>query len=75
MRDMQRIDPRRFGSDPLLAERINRRWSPGLEQIELQLRRKLEDTAGRQRAQRRPETAPPGTRIPSPILSKLSKDK
>ncbi len=45
MRDMQRIDPRRFGQEPLLMERINAQIA-SLEQIELQLRRKVEEQQG-----------------------------
>jgi hypothetical protein len=76
MREMQRIDPRRFGTDPLLAERINSQVVSGLEQIELQLRRKLEEQQGGSVRSGASEAAPPGyANSVADYFKKLSKDK
>ena len=76
MRDMQRIDPSRFGQDPLLAERINSQIVSGLEQIELQLRRKLEEQQGGSVRSGASEPAPPGyANSVSEYFRKLSKEK
>ena len=73
---MQRIDPRRFGTDPLLAERINSQVVSGLEQIELQLRRKLEEQQGGSVRSGASEAAPPGyANSVADYFKKLSKDK
>lgn len=50
IREMQRLDPKRFPGNPALVERLQSRVVGGLEQIELQLRRKLDDEGGSVRA-------------------------
>ncbi len=76
MRDMQRIDPRRFGQDPLLAERINSQVVNGLEQIELELRRKVEEQQGGNVRSGASEPAPPGyANSIAEYFRKLSKEK
>ena len=42
MRELQKYDPARLANDPLLAERIKSSVLPAIQQLELQLRRKLE---------------------------------
>jgi hypothetical protein len=42
IRDMQRLDPSVYSNDPLLAERIHAAVVGGIEQIEMELRRKVE---------------------------------
>lgn len=58
LRQMQRLDPARFGG-PLLAERIERELLPQLEQLELKLRRELGEKTAPPRAAA-PAKAPPG---------------
>lgn len=58
LRQMQRLDPARFGG-PLLAERIERELLPQLEQLELKLRRDLGEKTAPPRAAA-PSKAPPG---------------
>jgi hypothetical protein len=75
MREMQRIDPRRFGQEPLLAERINAQIA-ALEQIELQLRRKVEEQQGGNVRSGASEPAPPGyANSIAEYFRKLSKGK
>jgi hypothetical protein len=75
MRDMQRIDPRRFGQEPLLMERINAQIA-SLEQIELQLRRKVEEQNGGNVRSGASEQAPPGyANSIAEYFRKLSKEK
>ena len=40
--ELRKYDPTKIGNDPLLAERIRNTVLPAIEQLELQLRRKLE---------------------------------
>ncbi len=46
MREIQKYDPARLANDPLLAERIRASVLPAIQQLELQLRRKLESGGG-----------------------------
>jgi len=46
IRDMQRLNPNTYANDPLLAERIQSTLLSGIEQVEMELRRKVEDAAG-----------------------------
>lgn len=46
MREIQKYDPEQIAKDPLLAERIRSSVIPAIQQLELQLRRKLEAGAG-----------------------------
>ncbi len=44
IREMQRLDPRKFPGNPALLGRIDAELLPQIEQLELQLRRKLDNT-------------------------------
>jgi hypothetical protein len=46
IRDMQRLNPDTYANDPLLAERIQATLLSGIEQVEMELRRKVEDPTG-----------------------------
>jgi hypothetical protein len=46
MRDLQRLDPYTYANDPLLAERIHAALVSGVEQVEMELRRKVDETTG-----------------------------
>ncbi len=48
IRQMQDLDPSRFPGNPALVERLTTQVLPNLEQIELRLRRQLEEDAGGQ---------------------------
>ena len=60
MRDLHQLDPNAYSNDPLLAERIQAAMA-GLEQVEMELRRKV-DTSGNGGTVRSPgnETVPQG---------------
>ncbi len=58
--EMQRIDPSRFPGNPLLLERLRNEVLPALEQIELQVRRQVEDQQGGQVRNGGTEPTPPG---------------
>ena len=46
IQQMRNLDPSRFPGNPELIERIRAQFLPALEQMELQLRRKLNDSQG-----------------------------
>ena len=46
IRDMQRLNPNTYANDPLLAERIQASLMGGVEQVEMELRRKVEESTG-----------------------------
>ena len=46
IRDMQRLNPNTYANDPLLAERIQGALMGGVQQVEMELRRKVEDANG-----------------------------
>ena len=46
IRDMQRLNPNTYANDPLLAARIQSTLMGGIEQVEMELRRKVEDADG-----------------------------
>jgi len=46
IRDMQRLNPNTYANDPLLAERIQATLLSGIEQVEMELRRKVDDATG-----------------------------
>ena len=46
IRDMQRLNPNTYANDPLLAERIQSTLMGGIQQVEMELRRKVEDANG-----------------------------
>jgi hypothetical protein len=75
IRQMQRVDPRRFGQEPLLAERINSQVVSSLEQIELLLRRKVEEQQGGNVRSGASEPPPPGyANSVADYFRKLSKE-
>jgi hypothetical protein len=59
IREMQRLDPKRFPGNPELVEQLRRQLLPALEQLELGLRRQLEDR-GEQIRSGAAEPVPPG---------------
>jgi len=46
IRDMQRLNPNTYANDPLLADRIQATLMGSIEQVEMELRRKVEDSTG-----------------------------
>ena len=46
IREMQRLNPYTYANDPLLAERINQALLGNVQQIEMELRRKVEEANG-----------------------------
>jgi hypothetical protein len=60
IREMERLDPRRFPGNPQLVEQLRTQVLPQLEQLELQLRRGLEERSGEQVRTGASEQAPPG---------------
>jgi hypothetical protein len=46
IRDMQRINPNSYANDPLLIERIQGALMGGVQQVEMELRRKVEEANG-----------------------------
>jgi hypothetical protein len=46
IRDMQRLSPSAYGNDPLLTERIQTALMGSVQQVEMELRRKVEDASG-----------------------------
>jgi hypothetical protein len=46
IRDMQRLNPNTYANDPLLAERIQSTLMGGIQQVEMELRRKVEEANG-----------------------------
>ena len=46
IRDMQRLNPNTYANDPLLADRIQATLMGGIQQVEMELRRKVEDANG-----------------------------
>jgi len=60
IRDMYRLDPRLFPGNPEMLNRIEGQMLSGVEQIELQLRRMLDDQQGGQVRSGPADTVPPG---------------
>lgn len=73
--EMRGLDPRRFQGNPELLEQLNARLLTGLEQIELALRRKLDEKNGEARAAT--QEAPPAGYADSvaEYFRKLSKSR
>jgi hypothetical protein len=46
IREMQRLNPYTYANDPLLAERIHQALMGNVQQIEMELRRKVEEANG-----------------------------
>jgi hypothetical protein len=60
IREMQRLDPSRFKGNPELLEELRSQVLPGLEQIELRLRRELAGDEGGQAKTVISRPIPPG---------------
>ena len=60
IREMQRLDPARFKGNPELVEQLRSQVLAGLEQIELQLRRQLDDKNAGQVRSTVARPVPPG---------------
>jgi len=60
IREMQRLDPARFKGNPELVEQLRSQVLAGLEQIELQLRRQLDDKNAGQVRSTVTRPVPPG---------------
>ncbi|MGH9719697.1 MAG: hypothetical protein ACRD8O_05755 [Bryobacteraceae bacterium] len=60
IRNMQRLDPKRFPGNPALVERLHTELLGAVEQIELQIRRKLDDQQGGSVRSGDAERVPPG---------------
>lgn len=60
IRQMQQLDPSRFPGNPLLIERIRAQVLPNLEQLEIRLRRQLEEKNGGQVRATSPDSIPAG---------------
>ncbi len=50
IKEMQQLDPSRFAGNPALVEKMHREILPMIEQLELKLRRELDDQGGAARA-------------------------
>jgi hypothetical protein len=76
VRDMQRVDPRLFPGSPELMNRIEAQTLAGVDQIELQLRRMLDDQEGGYVRSGSAEPVPPGyADAVAEYFRKLSKEK
>lgn len=51
IRDMMRLDPNTYANEPLLSERINAAVLTGIEQVEMELRRKVDESDSSVRSQ------------------------
>jgi hypothetical protein len=60
IRDMQRLNPNRFPGNPELVQKMLGEMRAGLEQLELQLRRKLDEKSGGQVRSASPASVPNG---------------
>jgi hypothetical protein len=75
IRDMMRLDPNTYANDPLLSERINAAVLTGIEQVEMELRRKVDEADGSVRSQGG-EAVPQGySEAVAEYFRKLSKSK
>ncbi len=75
MRELQRVDPRKFTENPRLIEELQTRVLAQVEQIELMLRRKVDGQAGSVRSTT-PQAVPPGySSAVAEYFRKLSKDR
>jgi hypothetical protein len=77
IRDMQRLNPNTYANDPLLAERIQATLMGGVQQVEMELRRKVEESTGNGSVR-----SPGGDKVPqgwegsvAEYFRKLSKSK
>jgi len=60
LKELQKYDPAKLANDPLLQARIQNTVLPAIEQLELQLRRKLEGNNAGQVRSTAAENAPQG---------------
>ena len=60
LEELKRLDPSRYPGNPELVERIRSQILPALEQMELQMRRQLDDEQGGQVRNSGSEPVPPG---------------
>lgn len=60
IRQMQRLDPKRFPGNPALVEQLRKQLLPTLEHVELRLRRQLEDAGEGQVRSGLARPVPPG---------------
>ena len=76
IREMQQLDPRAFPGNPVLMERLNAQIIPHIEQIELQLRRAMEEKQSGQVKSGAAERVPAGyADAVAEYFRKLSKGK
>ncbi len=76
VRDMQRVDPKLFPGNPELMNRIEAQTLAGVDQIELQLRRMLDDQQGGYVRSGSAEPVPPGyADAVAEYFRRLSKEK
>ncbi len=76
IREMQRLDPKRFPGNPELVERLRTQVLAEMEQIELQLRRKLDEQQGGQVRGGASAPVPPGyANSVAEYFRRLSKSK
>ncbi len=66
MRDLRQFDPFTMSNDPLLSERIQAALA-GVEQVEMELRRKVDDTTGGGSVR-----SPGGERVPAGYADKVA---
>ena len=74
LQQMRQLDPYAFSNDPLLAQRIQAAVMANVEQVELELRRKVEDSKGGNIRSPGTEKVPPGySDATAEYFKKLSK--
>lgn len=74
MQQMRQLDPYAYANDPLLAQRIQAAVVANVEQVEMELRRKVEDTNGGNIRSPGTEKVPPGySDATAEYFKKLSK--
>jgi hypothetical protein len=75
IQQLRNLDPYTYANDPMLSQRIQAAILPAAEQVEMELRRKVEDTGGSVRSPGT-EKVPPGySGATAEYFKKLSKDK
>jgi hypothetical protein len=75
IQQLRNLDPYTYANDPMLAQRIQAAVLPAAEQVEMELRRKVDETGGSVRSPGT-EKVPPGySGATAEYFKKLSKDK
>jgi hypothetical protein len=75
IQQLRQLDPYTYANDPMLSQRIQAAILPAAEQVEMELRRKVEETGGSVRSPGT-EKVPPGySGATAEYFKKLSKDK